>query len=94
MIESTSPSDRAARTSAVPLDAQKVTVRLQPGRDSLSTDKAQQLQEALARQPEIRPDVVARGQALAADPSYPSASIIRNVAAQIVNAPDLTEDES
>ena len=61
--------------------------------DRLSTAAAQQLQNALASQPEVRPDVVARGQALAADPDYPSAAVIRSVAALIVNSPDLSEEQ-
>ena len=32
--------------------------------------------------------------ALAADPNYPSAAIIKSVAGLIVNSPDLSEDES
>jgi hypothetical protein len=95
MIESTSSSDRAARASALSADAQRPAApRMQSGSDSLSTDKAAQLQSALEAVPEIRPEVVARGQALAADPSYPSASIVRSVASLIVNSPDLSEDES
>ncbi len=95
MIESTSSSDRAARASALSADAQKpAAVRTQSGRDSLSTDKAAQLRAALDNVPEVRPEVVARGKALAADPSYPSAAIMQSVAGQIVNSPDLTEDES
>ena len=49
---------------------------------------------ALAAQPEIRPEVVARGQALAADPNYPSTDILRSVAAKLIASPDLTADES
>lgn len=95
MIESTSSSDRASRANAIQPEMQQTAqARYRAGRDSLSTPNSQSLQDALERQPEIRPDVVARGRELAADPSYPSASIIQNVAAQIVNAPDLTEDES
>ena len=36
--------------------------------DTLSTAQSSALQEALRSQPEIRPDAVARGKALAADP--------------------------
>ncbi len=95
MIESTSSSDRALRTSALAADTQKpAAARTQSGRDSLSTDKAEHLRTALANTPEVRPEVVARGQALAADPGYPSAAIIKSVAGVIVNSPDLSEDES
>jgi hypothetical protein len=95
MIDSTSSFDRASRIPSVPGD----TPAPGSGRqvqitDRLQTDKAEQLSAALASQPEIRPDVVARGQLLAADPSYPSAAVISRVAAMIVNSPDLSEDQS
>ena len=95
MIDSTSSPDRAARTSALSAELLKSPASRAGGdSDRLSTDKAQQLSAALASQPEIRPEMVARGQALAADPSYPSRSIIDQLAAAIVNSPDLSEDQS
>jgi hypothetical protein len=63
-------------------------------RDQVSTANADFLKSELARQPEVRPDVVARGKALAADSSYPPKSVISSVASQILNSPDLSEDES
>jgi hypothetical protein len=62
--------------------------------DQISTESASFLKASLSSQPEIRPDVVARAKELAADPSYPSSAIMKNVAAQIIGAPDLSEDES
>jgi hypothetical protein len=94
MIQSTSSTDRTTRTDSVPA-ATPSTVRnapIQP--DSLSTESASYLQSALDLQPEIRPDVVARASALAADPDYPSTAIMKNVAGQILAAPDLSEDLS
>ena len=38
--------------------------------------------------------MVARGRALAADPSYPPMNVIMNVAQRILAAPDLANDES
>jgi hypothetical protein len=94
MIQSTSSSDRTARTDSVPAVAPS-PVRNAPVRpDSLSTESASYLQSALDRQPEIRPDVVARASALAADPGYPSVAVMKNVAGQILAAPDLSEDLS
>jgi hypothetical protein len=58
------------------------------------TENATILRQALVRQPEIRPEVVARARALAADPAYPPVSILRSMAQQILAAPDLSEDES
>ena len=52
------------------------------------------LRSELIRQPEIRPDVVARARALAADPNYPPMETLRAVALQILRAPDLSEDDS
>jgi hypothetical protein len=93
MIQSTSSTDRTA--SAASLPAAPSTVRNAPVQpDSLSTESASYLQSALDLQPEIRPDVVARASALAADPDYPSMAIMKNVAGQILAAPDLSEDLS
>jgi len=62
--------------------------------DQISTGSAAALRASLAQDPEIRPAVVARARALAADPDYPSVAIMKRVAQQIVAAPDLSEDES
>lgn len=62
--------------------------------DSLSTANAEMLKAKLSSEPEVRPDVVARGRALAADPSYPSMQIIGEVARKIVQSPDPSEDQS
>jgi len=95
MIPSTSPSDRTAGASFVSADLQKPAfIPSNEENDSLSTDKAEQLRAALDQQPEVRAAVVARGMALAADPNYPSDSVIRNIASQILAAPDLSEDVS
>jgi hypothetical protein len=95
MIPSTSPSDRTAGPNFVASGPTKPSfVPSSEENDSLSTDKAEHLRAALANQPEARPEVVARGLALAADPAYPSDSVIRSVASQILASPDLSEDES
>lgn len=89
-----SSSDRAARPVSVPTAGQSAVRTAAPRPDQLSTDNAALLRAALARQPEIRPEEVARARALAADPSYPALSIVRVMAQQILAAPDLSEDES
>jgi len=95
MIDSTSPLDRASRNASVPDEAATPgSARALRIRDSLQTNKAAQLDAALGGQPEIRPDVVARGMALAADPNYPGPAVLSRVASVIVNSPDPTEDES
>jgi hypothetical protein len=65
-----------------------------PGADNFSASNSAALREALARQPEIRPEVVERARQLAADPSYPSADIIRQVSQKILNSPDLSNDQA
>ncbi len=94
MITSTTSTDRALRPDAVSIAGQPPARAAAPRVDTLATDSAATLRRALAEQPEIRPEVVARARALAADPGYPSASIIRRVSEQILGAPDLSEDPS
>jgi hypothetical protein len=93
MINSTSSSDRAARTDTVLLPVPKTGTQ-GPGRDQFSADHTAALQSALATHPEVRPEMVARGRTLAADPSYPSPAILRKVGEAIMKSPDLSEDGS
>lgn len=72
----------------------KVVVRNPDGGDQFSAENSAALRVALTRHPEVRPEVVARGRALAADPSYPSTEILRQVGKAIVNSPDFSEDQS
>ena len=94
MINSTSSSDRTT-PPAVSLEAvrPKVTVR-NPVGDQFSADNSAALRVALSKQPEVRPEVVARGRALAADPNYPSAAILRSVGEALIKSPDLSEEPS
>lgn len=93
MINSTSSSDRTSRTDAVTPGLQKAAGHGIIA-DHFSAEQSAALRESLARQPEIRPEVVARGRELAADPSYPSPEILRKVSATLLASPDLTEDVS
>ena len=72
------------------------TVRDKPSRPSnrVSITNLSFLRAELKRQPEIRPEVVARARMLAADPNYPSMATLRVVAQQILASPDLSEDNS
>lgn len=94
MISSASSPDRAARPDLVstvgPAAPRPNTARS----DKISTDSANFLRGALERQPAIRPEVVERARALMADPGYPSLEVIKNVATQIIAAPDLSEIEA
>ena len=90
MINSTSSSDRVLRPDGVvhhtpaPLDRG-------PKPDRFSPENSAALQSALQNQPAIRPEVVARARALAADPNYPSTQILSQVSKIILGSPDLSE---
>jgi hypothetical protein len=90
MINSTSPSDRVLRPDGVVHHTPTPPDR-GPAPDSFSPEKSAALQAALQNQPAIRPEVVARARELAADPTYPSAAILRSVGQIILGSPDLTE---
>ena len=53
-------------------------------RDSISVERSMAIDNAMARIPEVRPEVVARGRALLADPNYPGPQISEKIAALIV----------
>jgi hypothetical protein len=94
MISSTSSTDRIARTDSAPAAGQPAARPFTQRPDQFSTESASFLKAALLRQPEIRPEVVERARALAADPNYPSPEILKKVGATILRAPDLSEDAS
>jgi|GEM_PF-708062 len=95
MIHSASSSSPAARNDAIAAAANASASRVPRGAsDQIHIDKAAALRAGLGQVPEIRPEVVERARALAADPSYPSDDIIRQISAAIVNSPDLSEDAS
>lgn len=96
MIQSTSPSDRTGGTDAISQNfpPRARTAPQDPGQDRVSSENLQNLRQALASQPEVRPEVVAKGLRLVADPNYPSAEVIGRVASAILNSPDLSEDPS
>jgi hypothetical protein len=93
MISSTSPADRSGRPENIATNTRPPMRRPQARPDEISTQGAAFLRAELARQPEVRPEVVERARALAADPDYPPASVVRHVAEQILGAPDLSEIE-
>lgn len=93
MINSTPRSDRTTRPDLVALTHTRSRA-IPPGADRFSAENSSALHAALAAQPEIRPEVVARGRILAADPAYPSPAVLRQVGAAILRAPDFSEDAS
>ncbi len=92
MISSTSSTDRAARPELVPVGSPPAERPHAPRPDRISTQSAAFLRAELQRQPEIRPEVVARARVLAADPNYPPIEVLRTVAGQILGSPDRSED--
>jgi hypothetical protein len=93
MISSTSSADRSGRPELIALQTRPPARPPRLQSDAIATESAAFLRAELARQPEVRPEVVARARALAADPDYPPAAVIRHVAGQILGAPDLSEIE-
>ena len=94
MISSTSSTDRTLRPEILTGTGQSSERTHAPRPDQISTENAAFLRAELTRQPEIRPEVVARAMELAKDPTYPPMEVLREVASQILGSPDLTEDES
>jgi len=94
MINSTSSTDRTVRADAVAAPSVSAKRLPAPRSDQLSTESAAFLHSELARQPEIRPEVVERARALAADPNYPSRDVLKNIGAFLLNSADLSEDRS
>jgi hypothetical protein len=94
MISSTSSPDRTPRADAITAPGQSTPRPVAPRPDQISTEHAAFLRSELERQPQVRPEVVERARGLAADSNYPPPEVSRHVAAQILAAPDLSEDES
>lgn len=96
MIHSASSSPSfGPRTDAVSAAANGPAAKpVSAAPDQIHIDKAALLRAGLQQVPEIRPEVVERARALAADPAYPADDIIRQISAAIVNSPDLSEERS
>ena len=62
-----------------------------PASDRFSPENTAALKTALQNQPEVRPEVVARGRALAADPSWPTPEVLRQVGGMILGSEDLSD---
>lgn len=94
MITSTTSTDRTSRPELPQVGGKPVSRQAGSRQDQVSTERAEFLRAELSRQPEIRPEVVARAKELAVDPNYPPLEVITKVAEQILSSPDLSEDES
>jgi uncharacterized membrane protein len=94
MIHSTSNLHGYNRTDAAALSLAKQASTPKVEADSgerLSSANTQALREALNNSPEIRPEVVARGKALAVDPNYPPREIIEGLAKLMIESRDASE---
>jgi hypothetical protein len=94
MISSASSSDRAGRPELGSTTSESPTRATAPQRDRISTGQAAFLRAELIRQPEVRADVVARAQKLAADPNYPGPDVLRDIAGQILASRDASEQDT
>jgi hypothetical protein len=92
MIDSTSSSQRAPQFARVASSGPAAARLSHPRGDRVAAESVAFLRVELLRQPEIRPEVVERARALAADPNYPSPSINQALARLILDAPDQSED--
>jgi hypothetical protein len=93
MIQSTSNSHSlpGAITPAGAKPSAKPAVAPQ-ARDTLDTTSSTALREALAAQPEVRPEVVDKARPLAIDANYPPRAIIEDLARLFVNSQDLSNE--
>ena len=87
-------NDNSARPNFRPISIAANGSRVAPRPTQLLPRNLSVLRCELIRQPEIRPDVVARARRLAADPNYPTIENLRFVAQQILRSRDLSEVES
>lgn len=94
MISPTSNVDHIRRPDLTPVTGKPVASQTTVASDQFSPESTMRLKESLNRQADIRPEVLERARALAADPDYPSKEIMRDVARQILAAPDLSEIDS
>ena len=91
MIQPTSNLSGYYRTDSISISSgqKSSTPKAQPGAgDSLSSANTSGLREALAQTSEIRPEVVARGKALAIDPNYPPRQLIESLARLMIDSRD------
>jgi hypothetical protein len=93
MIQSTSNLSGYYRADSISISSgqKSPTAQAQPDvGDNLSSANTSGLREALAQTSDIRPEVVARGKALAIDPNYPPRQLIESLAKLMVQSRDLS----
>lgn len=94
MILTTSSTERPLSPEYAPVSSRTDAASRGSRPDRVSIESATLLRAELDREPEVRPEVVARARALAADPNYPPVEALRKLAGQILGSPDLSEDPS
>lgn len=93
MIHSTSNS--TPQPGAIVPAGQRIIAKAAPAtqdRDTLQTSSTTALREALAALPEVRPEVVEEGKALAVDANYPPRAIIEDIARMFVQSRDVSNE--
>jgi len=93
MIQSTSNLTGYYRAEAISNQPSQKTppANTQAGNsDNLSSASTDGLRQALAQTSEIRPEVVAKGKALAVDLNYPPRQIIESLAKLLVDSRDVS----
>jgi hypothetical protein len=78
------------KTESVSLPPKPAVKTAKPANEPVAEDapqvaKREKLAAALANEPEVRPEEIARGKALAADPDYPSDDLLAKLAGIFVN---------
>lgn len=92
MISSASPTPSPGNLTALTPSHARTDARPEMlGADQLALGKTSELRRTLGQESEIRPEVVARAEALARDPEYPSAATLREIATRLLASPDLSE---
>lgn len=73
-----------AKPKAQPARTAKSAASTAPA-DNPKTARNERLMQALRNQPDVRPEEVERGKALAADPNYPGDEVLGKLAEMFVN---------
>jgi len=94
MINQASKTDISLRTDviAAQLPRPQTGTPKADNNERLSSPSQEALQSALSDQPEIRPEVVARGEELVVDANYPPKEIIRQLSELLIGSTDLAEE--
>jgi hypothetical protein len=72
-----------------PAASRPAIASVQPEETALSRDGSAAVSSALASEPSVRPEAMARARALLADPAYPSMDTLRQIAGALLSGPTL-----